>query len=107
MGVSRTAEFWNKCKKSDPRFAGMEFMTSTPGWQDLFVPYFLHGDAAEFCKRDSLLTVSVEGVMAEGETRDKKHLLWSIPKSVCVKDGLHWRAEVPEDELDDNWEISG
>ena len=73
----------------------------------------MHGDKAEFSKRDSLLTTSIQSCLAQGETRDIKHLHWSCPSSVCTKEALPWKVDVDfdeyeltEDTLEELWNVS-
>ena len=89
--MGKAEAFWDQCKKEDPKFSGFDWMISQPGWEKKYLPFFIHGDAAEFCNKDSLFTTSFHSPLGEGETRDIKHLHWSCPKSVVVKDALHWR----------------
>ena len=80
FGTEDLRAFWEACGPEDPKFYNHP-MLEVPNWQDLFIPYFLHGDFAEFADRDSLMTVSASGVLAEGETRNCKLWLWSYAKS--------------------------
>ena len=107
FGTNDLRDFWEACDPEDPKFYNHP-MLEVPNWQDLFIPYFMHGDFAEFADRDSLMTVSASGVLAEGETRNCKLWLWSYAKScqASSKDkSIKYKKEGGFDTGEQHWKM--
>jgi hypothetical protein len=70
--------FWEKQSLENPKFFQNELL-DTPGWQQKAIPLLLHGDAAAFSSRDSLLSYSMKGLFSASS--DAHLLLAAFPKS--------------------------
>ena len=94
-------DFWKKCSLEDPKFHEHP-MLKVPHWQSLFIPFFIHSDAAEFCNRDSLTTTSFSPVLGKGgDSRSLKMLTWAWPKTAEAK-----KDEEEEGSLVEHWAVT-
>jgi hypothetical protein len=91
-------DFWGKCSLEDPKFHEHP-MLQIPSWQTLFLPFFVHSDAAEFCDRDSITVTSFSPVLGRGDSRDLKMLHWAWPKSAETK-------SLDEGSLEEHWLVT-
>ena len=82
--TEKLQDFWGKCSLEDPKFHDHP-MLKVPNWQSIFLPFFVHSDAAEFCDRDSITVTSYSPVLGRGDSRDLKMLTWAWPKSTEAK----------------------
>jgi hypothetical protein len=81
FGVSELFnQFWNKCDLNDPKLVGHQIL-NTPNFRHKAIPLLLHGDAAEFERYDSLFTISMSGLLKDGQTLDTNLLITSWAKS--------------------------
>ena len=76
--------------RDDPRLRHHPLLDE-PGYRDVFLPLKVHGDAAEFMDRDSLMVVSFTGMLGSGSTRDLAMYMASWPKSCTAKEATHGR----------------
>ena len=84
LGVAKAEAFWREHRMDDPRFDGNP-MVEVPDWQKLFTPIFVHGDGGEFQNRDSMVTLSFGGCLADGATIDSMMWFCSWAKSCTAK----------------------
>ena len=74
--------FWNSVSPDDPKLKRLRVMTEVLGWQDIYYPYLIHGDAGRFTNKNSnsLMVVSVKGLL--GTKFDLGVVpLFALPKS--------------------------
>jgi hypothetical protein len=84
FGVSDLFEkFWSRCNLADPKLAGHHILR-TPNFKHKAIPLLIHADAAEFERYDSLYTISMSGLLKEGQTLDTNLLITSWSKSDCA-----------------------
>ena len=74
-------------------------MLQVENWQELFLPFYLHADSAEFCETDQIMVTSSSPVLGRGETRDLKLLNWAWP-ATAVEKGSY---EEEEGSLEEHW----
>ena len=87
---SKLKEFWVAQKPDDPKWKNHPAMAKKD-YQTKAIPVVLHGDGASFQKRDSLMTVSFQGLLREGQTLETTLLLSCFPKnSTCKSAGGTW-----------------
>jgi hypothetical protein len=75
FGTEKLADFWSSQNMSHPKFAALRKIRD---FERRCIPICIHGDAAEFQDRDSLMSVSVSGLLKEGCTLDTSLLLASF-----------------------------
>lgn len=76
--------FWQAVVASgDPKLVNHP-MTRVPGWMDIFVPMWIHGDGVEFQSRDSLMVFSFGFLLNVMAALDSSMLLGAMPKSCTV-----------------------
>ena len=81
FGLNEVAGYWNEHSTDDPRMHKHPMLKQS-GWEAQYCPLLLHGDAASFQDRDSLLTVSLKPMLGHRGTAEDSHLLLcACPKS--------------------------
>ena len=81
FGISKLGEFWQAVEATgDDRLVGHP-CTEKPGWQDVTVPVFIHGDGVEFQDRDSILVFSWGSVLCSRSSQDSSLMIANFPKS--------------------------
>lgn len=84
FGKGKLADFWTGVAQTgDDKLKGHP-MTREPGWQDLCIPLFIHGDGVEYANTDNLLVFSWGSLLSGLGTLQSHWLLASFPKS-CTK----------------------
>ncbi len=87
FGVSKLEEFWATQDLSHPKFDGIRHFDDL---KTKCIPLCIHGDGAEFQDRDSLLSISMTGLLKEGSTLETNLLLVFIScRDWCVQRGVH------------------
>ena len=83
VGIQHIGDFWGLVKPQDPKLRTHP-MKGVVGWKQKFFPLLIHADKAEFHDRDSLLSISIAGLLGEGSTEFAKILFTSWPSSVTA-----------------------
>ena len=83
VGTEHIGEFWGVVKPQDPKLRTHP-MKGVENWKQKFFPLLIHADKAEFHDRDSLLSISIAGLLGEGSTEFSKLLFSSWPSSVTA-----------------------
>lgn len=83
FGFQEVEAFWNNVaptnKMLDPK------ITKRGAWKSKTLPLQLHADGAAFHDRDSLVTVSISGLLKQGSIKESNLVLASYPKSCTSK----------------------
>lgn len=77
-------EFWGKQDWTNPKLKNHP-MKRMRNFASKCIPLLIHGDGAAFHDRDSLVSVSISGLLKEGQTVDSNLLVASWPKSVACE----------------------
>jgi hypothetical protein len=93
-GVDGLREFWQNANPQDPRFVGNPFTSVRD--KSKFVPWLVHGDAAQFQARDSLLIISMRSLLTRQPVMKSQFMLAALPKK-C--------RSTSDDENQDSWAI--
>lgn len=83
FGISCLEHFWRSTRPDDPKLGA--HITAHRNWQRTTIPITLHGDGAAYQDRDSLMTVSLSGLLKGGTTEECSLFLASYPKSATSK----------------------
>lgn len=77
FGVQDLSKFWQGQHLDDPKLHG-----NTLGQQGFeeFVPFLLHGDGAQFQRRDSITVVSMKSILSAADTLGSHLMLAAVPK---------------------------
>ena len=91
---SRISHFWRGCDRGNPKLWRHPVL-AVRDWQNRAIPLLVHGDAASFCNRDSLMSYSMKGLLTESPSSN--HLLLAcFPKS-CSADLKRHACDTWED----------
>jgi hypothetical protein len=91
LGLNARQAFWAKVRQDDPRKDRQRLSEN-------MVPLVVHGDAAAFQQRDSLMAISMRSLLTKGSVVATQLLLAALPKSCTVSAK---RERLPEQS--DSW----
>ena len=83
FGASDVQKFWDSVDPSNPTLSST--ISKRRNWKAKTLPLQLHADGAAFHDRDSLLTVSISGLLKKGTIKESNLILASYPKSCTSK----------------------
>jgi hypothetical protein len=72
FGLQKLEAFW---KSQDLRHPKFQAIKGIPNLHKRCIPVVIHGDAADYQDRDSLLSISMTGLLRDGSTLDTSLLL--------------------------------
>jgi len=78
--------FWGQQNKADPKLYQNPVL-DVDDYSSIAVPMLLHGDAASFQNRDSLMIYSMRSLLVDSPVFESQLLLAAIPKSCTVNHG--------------------
>lgn len=84
FGISKLESFWATQLKKNPKMLQHPMMKKN-NFTKRAIPVLIHGDGAEFEYNNSLMTISMTGLLKEGSVADTSLLLASWPKNSTVK----------------------
>ena len=85
FGAALAAEWWAAQDLNNPKFFEHPLL-DIADWRKVAIPVVLHADGAQFQERDSLLTISLKGLLfCRTSKKDAHMLIGSLPKSVSTK----------------------
>ena len=97
LGAPLAPERWAAQDLNNPKISEHPLL-DIADWRKIAIPVALHADGAQFQERDSLLTISLKGLLFSRTSKKDAHMLiGSLPKSVSTKGAVeelwavvHW-----------------
>jgi hypothetical protein len=117
FGAAIAPEWWADQDMNNPKFFEHPLL-DIADWRKVALPVVIHADGAKFQERDSLLTISLKGLLFSRTSKKDAHMLiGSLPKSVSTKEAVeeiwavvHWSCVAlldgrhpPTDHLGNEW----
>jgi hypothetical protein len=81
-------DFWRNSDEQQPKLQNHP-MKLVRSWHSTFIPFMLHGDAAEFQERDSLMIISMRSILTSLPISASQLLIAALPKSCATKATWH------------------
>ena len=92
------ADFWNCLRPEDPKLDALAALRATPGWEQCYYPFIIHGDGGTYTRKtqQSILIVSCKSMLSE-ELSDNLFPGFVLPSGVR-------KYNVLDETADELWE---